>query len=196
MPIKKEDLEKLKLSAEQIEQVLGLAKADELELKQAKDAVAERDSQIGKLKGLEGDATKFKEQVELLQKANKEAAEKHKTELSTERKRFAVKQHLLAGKSKPHDVDLALSQFNLEQISIADNGQVLGVKEQADKLLTDKPFLFVAEPKGQSQTVVGMRVHPKSVEGQDGKTTTEPTHGAFGASIAAKAMALSGKPTK
>lgn len=190
--MKKEDLEKLKLSAEQIEQVLGLSQADGLELKQAKDAVAERDSQIGKLKGLEGDATKFKEQVELLQKANKEAADKHKSELSTERKRFAVKQHLLAGKSKPHDVDLALSQFNLEQISLSENGQVLGVKEQADRLVTEKPFLFAAEPKGQ--TVVGMRVHPKSTDAQDGSSSTEPTHGSFGASIAAKTLALSGKP--
>jgi small-conductance mechanosensitive channel len=194
MPIKKEDLEKLKLTPEQVEQVLGLSKADELELKQAKDAVAERDSQIGKLKGLEGDATKFKEQVELLQRANKEAAEKHKAELTTERKRFAVKQHLLAGKRKPHDVDLTLSQFDLEQISLADNGHVLGVKEQADKLTADKPFLFADEQQGQ--TVVGMRVHPKSAEGADKGQPNNPQGGSFGASIAAKALALSGHSPK
>ncbi|MGI5829786.1 MAG: phage scaffolding protein [Bradymonadia bacterium] len=201
----KEQLLKLGLSEEHAKAVLQLLSngadpkndAQALEITKLKEAVAQRDAQIASLKSFEGDAKTLKEQVENLQKKNAEEAKRYKDELLVEQKRFAVKQALLSGDRKPHDVDLAVAQFDLASISIDENGKAIGVKEQQEQLLAKKAFLF-AEAKSDASAapiIQGLNVHPKSNEAVKTGAATQD-FSSIGKSVAARSLSLLGVAPK
>lgn len=115
------------------------------ELKNTKTSLTERDTQITALKKFEGTAAELKTKVDELETANKEKDTQHKQELATERKRNAIRLSLLEdADGKPHDVDMVMGLFNLEQVTIDETtGKISsGFKEQRDSLHKDKTFLF------------------------------------------------------
>lgn len=115
------------------------------ELKNTKTALTERDTQITQLKKFEGTAAELQAKVTQLETNNKGKDEQYKKEIATERKRNAVKFALLEdADGKPHDVDMVMGLFNLEQITIDDaTGKIsTGFKEQRDNIRKEKAFLF------------------------------------------------------
>lgn len=159
--MKKEQLIALGLTPEQADGVLKVHKEtldgsyipkhrfDEVagELKTTKEALNDRDTQIGNLKKFEGDTNALKEQLKSLQEANVQKDKEHQAALATERRRNAVKLTLINDEDgKPHDPDMLLGLLDIESIKLDDSGKVTsGLKEQLDGLRKDKAFLFAAK---------------------------------------------------
>ena len=158
----KEQLLALGLSEEQVTNILKIHKEsidgnfiakhrfDEVngELKNVKEQVSERDKQIAELKKFEGDAKELKEKITSLETENAAKDKEYQATLSLERKKAAVKLALLEdSKGKPHDADMVMGLFNLEQIIIDEaTGKITGgFTEQGENLRKEKPFLFSAE---------------------------------------------------
>ena len=158
--MKKEELVKLGLTEEDAEKV---AKASEEELKgfvpkvrfdevneakkHAEESVKERDKQIEGLKASAGDADKLKQQIEDLQKANKEKDSVHATEIKKLKLDNAVDSALNAAKAKNLKAVRAL--LDLDKAELAEDGTVKGLAEQIEKLskADDSKFLFESSGK-------------------------------------------------
>lgn len=158
--MKKEELVKLGLTEEDAEKV---AKASEEELKgyipktrfdevneakkHAEESVKERDKQIEGLKASAGDADKLKQQIEDLQKANKEKDSNHALEIKKLKLDNAVDSALNAAKAKNLKAVRAL--LDLDKAELAEDGTVKGLAEQIEKLskADDSKFLFESSGK-------------------------------------------------
>jgi len=115
------------------------------ELKTTKEQVIERDKQITELKKFEGDSKALQDKIAELEAANAAKDKEYKANLALERKKNAIKLALLEDENgKPHDVDMVMGLFNLEQVVIDEaTGKITsGYKEQNDVLRKEKAFLF------------------------------------------------------
>lgn len=115
------------------------------ELKTTKEQVTERDKQITELKKFEGDSKALQEKITELEAANAAKDEEYKANLALERKKNAIRLALLEDENgKPHDVDMVMGLFNLEQVIIDEaTGKISsGFKEQNDAIRKEKAFLF------------------------------------------------------
>ena len=115
------------------------------ELKTTKEQVTERDKQIKELKKFEGDSKALQEKITTLENDNATKDKEYKANLALERKKNAIKLALLEDENgKPHDADMVMGLFNLEQIVIDETtGKISsGFKEQNDSIRKEKAFLF------------------------------------------------------
>lgn len=167
--MKKEQLLALGFTEEQVTNILKLYKEaidgnyvakhrfDEVngELKTAKEQVTERDKQIAELKKFEGDSIALQEKITALENDNAAKDKEYKANLALERKKNAIKLALLEDENgKPHDVDMVMGLFNLEQVVIdEETGKITaGYKEQNEALRKEKAFLFgEKQPAGGSE---------------------------------------------
>ena len=157
--MKKEQLLALGFTEEQVTNILKLYKEaidgnyvakhrfDEVngELKTTKEQVTERDKQIAELKKFEGDSIALQEKITALENDNAAKDKEYKANLALERKKNAIKLALLEDENgKPHDVDMVMGLFNLEQVVIdEETGKITsGYKEQNEALRKEKAFLF------------------------------------------------------
>lgn len=177
--MKKEELVKLGLTEEDAEKV---AKASEEELKgyipktrfdevneakkHAEESVKERDKQIEGLKASAGDADKLKQQIEDLQKANKEKDSVHATEIKKLKLDNAVDSALNAAKAKNLKAVRAL--LDLDKAELAEDGTVKGLAEQIEKLskADDSKFLFESSTKPKMK---GAKTGEDGIDDGDGK---------------------------
>lgn len=113
------------------------------ELKKANETIKERDGQLSSLQKFKGDNIALEQKVKELQEANKKAAEDYAKSLSSEKTKNAVRRELFG---KVHDESLAVALLDITKVELDDDGNIKnGLKEQLDKLKTDKPFLFKEE---------------------------------------------------
>lgn len=140
------DTAKVKDASTQIQAFLdggyvAKAKLDEAnsEAEKLRNTLAERDGQLEKLKGAEGNAATLKKQIEDLQKANKEAMDKAAAELKQFRLNSAIE---LALNGSTHDSKLAATLIKQDKLILNDDGTVTGLKEQVEALKKEKAFLF------------------------------------------------------
>lgn len=113
------------------------------ELKKATETIKERDNQLSEFKKFEGDKAALEQKVKELQEANKKASEDYNKSLTLEKTKNAIKRELLG---KVHDESLAVALLDLSKVEVGEDGNVKnGLKEQLEKLKTDKPFLFKQE---------------------------------------------------
>ena len=158
--MKKEELVKLGLTEEDADKV---AKASEEELKgfvpksrfdevneakkHAEESVKERDKQIEGLKSSAGDAEKLKQQIEQLQKDNKEKDSLHASEIKNLKIDNAAESALLAAKCK--NTKAAKALLDLSKAELDENGTVKGIAEQVKSLTEadDSKFLFESSGK-------------------------------------------------
>lgn len=108
--------------------------------------------------------TKDKEKIQKLQDELKEAKDsldantkdvdkKVQEALTKERKNYEIKMEL---KDKVHNVDIMMSQLDLEKVLMDENGKIKsGLKEQLDALKKSDSYLFIPEKdnKGNNQNV-------------------------------------------
>lgn len=115
------------------------------ELKAAKEQVTERDTQIKDLKKFEGDAKALQETIIKLEADNAAKDADYKANLSLERKKNSIKLALLDDENgKPHDADMVMGLFNVDNITIDEvTGKIVsGFKEQNETIRKEKSFLF------------------------------------------------------
>lgn len=112
------------------------------ELKQAKDQVKERDSQLETLKKSVGDSEELKKQIETLQNDNKTKDEAHAAEIKQIKIDAAVDKALADAKAKNPKAVKAL--LDLAKAEISDDGTIKGLDAQIKTLseAEDSKFLF------------------------------------------------------
>lgn len=112
------------------------------ELKQAKDQVKERDSQLETLKKNVGDSEELKKQIEALQNDNKTKDEAHAAEIKQIKIDAAVDKALVDAKAKNPKAVKAL--LDLAKAEISDDGTIKGLDAQIKTLseAEDSKFLF------------------------------------------------------
>ena len=121
------------------------------DLKNAREAVAERDRQLDALKKSTGDTDALKAQITELQKANAEQKKAHEAELRTMRIDNAVEAALTAARSRNNTATRALLADFIGKAELDENGGVKGLKEAVEKLTKGEAtaFMFGApEEKG------------------------------------------------
>lgn len=112
------------------------------ELKQAKDQVKERDSQLETLKKSVGDSDELKKQIETLQNENKTKDETHAAEIKQLKIDTAVDKALAEAKAKNPKAVKAL--LDLAKAELSDDGTIKGLDAQIKALAEaeDSKFLF------------------------------------------------------
>lgn len=193
----------LKLHKEAIDgQFVAKHRFDEVnaELKSAKEQVTERDTQIKDLKKFEGDTKALEEKITALETDNADKAKDYQNKLNQVKKQNAVKLALLEDENgRPHDADMVMGLFNLEQITIDEaTGKITGgFKEQAENVRKEKAFLFSSkETSGTEDKPAGWKPAgnppPDGDKGAGNKDASE----SYGKSLAQIKLGMMGiKPT-
>lgn len=115
------------------------AKIEELKTVQA--SLAEKDAALKKWDGVD---------LEKLKAENEEKTAELNKQLSALKKQNAVETSLLA--ENIQDLKAIKAYIDFETVKVADDGTVTGLKEQVDKLRTEKAFLFKVQQTGQENT--------------------------------------------
>lgn len=125
------------------------------ELKQAKDQVKERDSQLETLKKNVGDSEELKKQIETLQNDNKTKDEAHAAEIKQIKIDAAVDKALADAKAKNPKAVKAL--LDLAKAEISDDGTIKGLDAQIKTLseAEDSKFLFDTDNTQKNQNSKG-----------------------------------------
>ena len=105
--------------------------------------ISERDASIAELKKNVDDKASKDKIAELEQQlANKD--KEHALQLASEVKKVKIISEI-AG--KVHDNDLIVNLLNMDEITVNDNGTIIGLNEQLDTLKQTKGFLFKDDKK-------------------------------------------------
>lgn len=173
------------------------------ELKTTKEQVIERDKQITELKKFEGDSKALQDKIAELEAANAAKDKEYKANLALERKKNAIKLALLEDENgKPHDADMVMGLFNLEQVVIDEaTGKITsGYKEQNEAIRKEKAFLFSPKEdanKGGDGKPVGWKpAGTPPADGDKGGGGADPSI-SFGKSLAQIKLGMMGiKPAR
>lgn len=195
----KEELIAMGLTPEQVDNVLKAYKKNldgnfvprerfndvNNKLKTANETITNRDAQIENLKAFEGTNEELKNTITTLQQENATEKQRHQTELANMRKQEKVKDYISNHKRVPHNVNDVLSTLDLDKIQV-DDDQLIGINEQYDKLVQEKPYWFKEEqPKQPEQKLFGFNFkgqEPKEGEGNGGSTLNKQEQ--FGKALA------------
>lgn len=168
------------------------------ELKTAKEQVSERDKQIKELKKFEGDSKELAEKIKELEEANTTKDQEYKNQLALERKKNAIKLALLEDEAgKPHDADMVMGLFNIDQITLDEaTGKIsAGFKEQSEAIRKEKSFLFTAKEdpnaSGTPATPGFKPVGTPPADGDKGGKATDPSI-SYGKSLAQLKLGMMG----
>ncbi len=168
------------------------------ELKTTKEQVIERDKQITELKKFEGDSKALQEKITALENENAAKDKEYKANLALERKKNAIRLALLEDENgKPHDVDMVMGLFNLEQVIIDEaTGKIIsGFKEQNDAIRKEKAFLFSSKEdtdKGGDGKPVGWKpTGTPPADGDKGSKGGDPSV-SYGKSLAQIKLGMMG----
>lgn len=118
------------------------------ENKTLKDTVKKSEADLEELKKTAGDSAGLTEQIQKLQDAAKEEAQKHQGELKEVKMMNAIK---LAIAGKAQDEELVAGLFDKTKLILGDDGSVTGLDEQLKTLQEGKKFLFKEEQKPETK---------------------------------------------
>lgn len=107
-----------------------------------KGQIKERDKQLEEIKKSSGDNEALKKQIESLEEANKQAKKEHEAEIIRLKIDSAVTSALTSANAK--NITAVKALLNLQDVKLAEDGSVIGLKEQIDSLTKadDTKFLF------------------------------------------------------
>ena len=139
----------MKINGDDIENAKGTAATEiknlQTEVEGLKTQVSDRDKQLETLKTSAGDNAELKKQIEDLQTENATAKANHESELNQLKINFAVEKALTGAKAK--NIKAVKALLELEDAKLDKDGNVKGLAEQIEKLITgdDTKFLFEAQ---------------------------------------------------
>lgn len=144
------------------------------ELKQAKDTVQERDSQLEALKKSTGDVEALKNQITELQTANTTKDQEHAAELKAAKINNAVEVALITAKAKNAVAVKALLGDFIAKAELSEDGAVKGLDDEVKKLVEGKDTAFLFD-KATGGKVKGAKAAEKS-DPDSGEMTLEKFH--------------------
>lgn len=202
--MKKEELTKLGLSDEVADKVIALAKQELSDYiprsrfnevnQRLSDVTKERDDQFAELSKIKGNEDVLNKKLAELKQQSEQSLKDYQTRLSNNSKTYAIKEKLLNGANKPHDLDLILSLVKLDQVTLNDDGSVIGVDEQIKNLAKNKPFLFKSnEQSTNSQSFkLNGQVPTDPIVGQNVKQEKTDPSVAFASKLASNKLKMMG----
>lgn len=128
-------------STEELKGYVEKSKYDEVNTakENAEKDVKDRDKQLETLKGQVGDNEELKEQIETLQKENKDNKAAYEKDLKDLKISNAIK---LAINGTAQDADLVAGLIDKSKLIVGDDGKIVGLDEQVKSLQETKSFLF------------------------------------------------------
>lgn len=170
--MKREELEALGLSKEQIDTIMDINGNDinairtkleqaQTKLDKANESITARDQQLEALKASTGDIEQIKAELAKAQADNQAAAEKYNADIKDLTMTSAIKS-LITG--KVHDEDLALNLFDKSKMILNEDGTITGLQDQLTAIQAEKAFLFKGEEKADK--TAGFKFGTPSDEGQ------------------------------
>ncbi len=129
---------------DEVKELVPKARLDEVntQLGQAKATIEDRDKQLGELKKSAGDNEELKTKISTLQEENKKQKETYEAQINTIRIDNAVEAALTKAGAK--NTKAARALLNMENISLDEKGEAVGLGEQFEALISgeDTGFLF------------------------------------------------------
>ena len=171
--MKRKELEDLGLNKEQVDAVIKMNGADienaksvsaaeisnlQTENESLTSQVKERDKQLETLKKSAGDNEDLQKQIEQLQTDNATAKANHESEMNQLKVEYAVEKALTGAKAK--NIKAVKALLDLDDAKLDKEGNVKGLQEQIDKLVSgeDTKFLFNdVQSEQQQQTFKGFQ---------------------------------------
>lgn len=164
--MKRKELEDLGLSKEQADAVMKINGADienaksvsaaeitnlQTEIEGLNGQVKERDKQLEDLKKSAGDNEELQKQIEQLQTDNATAKANHESEMNQLKVEYAVEKALTGANAK--NIKAVKALLDLDDAKLDKDGNVKGLQEQIDKLVSgeDTKFLFNEVQQSQQQ---------------------------------------------
>ena len=171
--MKRKELEDLGLTKEQADAVMKINGADienaksisaaeitnlQTEIEGLNGQVKERDKQLEDLKKSAGDNAELQKQIEQLQTDNATAKANYESEMNQLKVEYAVEKALTGAKAK--NIKAVKALLDLDDAKLDKEGNVKGLQEQIDKLVSgeDTKFLFNdVQSEQQQQTFKGFQ---------------------------------------
>lgn len=129
---------------DEVKELVSKVEFDEVntQLGQANATIEERDKQLGELKESAGDNEELKTKISTLQEENKKQKETYEAQINTIRIDNAVEAALTKAGAK--NTKAARALLNMENISLDEKGEAVGLGEQIEALISseDTGFLF------------------------------------------------------
>ena len=164
--MKRKELEDLGLTKEQADAVKKINGADienaksvsaaeitnlQTEIEGLNGQVKERDKQLEDLKKSAGDNEELQKQIEQLQTDNATAKANHESEMNQLKVEYAVEKALTGANAK--NIKAVKALLDLDDAKLDKDGNVKGLQEQIDKLVSgeDTKFLFNEVQQSQQQ---------------------------------------------
>jgi hypothetical protein len=155
----------------------------------------EVNKQLKELTKFKGDSEELQTKLKTFEEANTKREVEYKEALTLERKQNAIKIALLESEDKPHDSDLVSKLFDLNLISVGDDGKIkTGLKEQMDTIKKEKAFLFkpVETPKESTDNNLWKPAGATPLEGKKPSGGSGNTFVDFGKSLASAKLSTMG----
>jgi len=129
-------------AAEEMKGFIPKARFDEINgsLKDVKDQLAERDTQLVALGDKAKGNDELTKQIADLQAANEKAVGDYSTKIQSLQKSSAIKEKLIGSKAKHSD--LLMGKFDMEKITIKEDGSIEGLDEQLTAIQESYKDLF------------------------------------------------------
>lgn len=121
------------------------------ELKQAKDTLKERDTQLQSLNDSAGNVESLKKQITELQTANKASDETHANEMKALRFETALNTALTTAKARNPDTVKPLLKAFLEKAELDGDGSIKGLNDEIRKLTEDTNTKFLFDVQSQDK---------------------------------------------
>lgn len=162
--MKRKELEDLGLTKEQADAVMKINGADienaksvsaaeitnlQTEIEGLNGQVKERDKQLEDLKKSAGDNAELQKQIEQLQTDNATAKANHESEMNQLKVEYAVEKALTGANAK--NIKAVKALLDLDDAKLDKDGNVKGLQEQIDKLVSDEDTKFLFNEVQQSQ---------------------------------------------
>lgn len=141
------------------------------QVKDYKDQMKERDTQLAELQKKAKGNEELTNQIASLQEANKLQQEEYQAKLSKQQLDFEIRSAL--GQTKAKNADVVSKMLNFENIKLVD-GKLSGFTDQVEALKASDPYLFEEENAPVPPKRAGTVITPAPTQKQDVTIPAKP----------------------
>ena len=133
----------------------------ETELESAKEQLEQTNDQLENLKEAAEGKDELKEQLESIQSEYNEYKEKEQERINRIKKTSALEKELLTSNVPEDAVDLLISDFDLDELVLNDDGKIVNIDDHKEKVKEKRPSLFGEEKVRGNEPTDGNDPEPK-----------------------------------